>query len=174
MMRMLALYTMFVLGITMSLGATNRTIPLNTTNSGTDLPLSNPTGGTGNPMSSATTVQSEPADRAALSADMRVIDQTIKRLGQQLSDKDLNSNSIALTRDLSSRLRTIQRVVPPSAAGLTGSTKNEITANYQTDIRAIRDRLSGVQTALMSNDNDLARRHYEAIRPLNPVNYGIE
>lgn len=146
--------------------STNRTIPMNELNYGTDLPLSNPTGSVTTPMDAVTL--------RALNNEWNVLRQSYVRLGQQLNRPEWNANSQALTRDMIHRAELLRRQVPPAAAGLTGSDRNQVVEEYRQELAMMIDQLDQVLAELQMSDNPSAIREFNQIELMHARYFGLE
>ena len=63
---------------------------------------------------------------------------------------------------------------PPAAAKLEGAAKDEVLKKYQAQIQTMLDHLTGIKEALRKNDNQDARKHYEALKPFTEPNHGAQ
>lgn len=144
----------------------NRSIPMNDFNSGMGLPLSNPTGSVTTPIDAATL--------AALNSEWTAVRENYIRLGQQITEPEMNMNSEGLIRDMSMRLQILNRQTPPAAAGLTGSDRTMVVNEFRGELATMEDQLDRVIAALQMDDNEAAWEEFSQIRLMHGERYGLQ
>lgn len=145
---------------------TDRSVPMNEMNYGMGLPLSNPTGSASTPVDSATL--------AALNSEWTAVREAYIRLGQQVTEPEMNMNSEAVIRDMSKRLQILNRQIPPAAAGLTGNDRTMVINEYRGELATMDDQLDRVMAALQMDDNTAAWDEFSQIRLMHGERFGLD